>query len=149
MKDLALNKKARLDYEILEIFEAGLVLEGQEVKAIKAGKMSLKGSFVTIARGEPFLTGATISPYQPKNTAQDYDPSRPRKLLLKKREIQKIIGKFQEKGLTLIPLKVYNKVPRIKLSFAIARGKKKYDKREDIKKREFNRDKDRHLKGLY
>ena len=146
MKPLAQNKKAYFDYEILEKFEAGIVLIGQEVKAIKTGHISLKGAYVVIKDNELFLIGANIPPYQPKNAPTDYLPERSRKLLLRKAEIKHLIGKSRQKGLTLIPLKVYTKRGNIKLEFGIARGKKKYDKRETIKKRDFDREKARTLK---
>jgi SsrA-binding protein len=139
------NPKARFDYEILETIEAGLVLEGHEVKAIKTGKASIKGSYVKILDGAPHLIGATISPYQPANTPKDYDPQRSRKLLLSKKEISAIIGTSQAHGLTLVPLKIYDKKGRLKLLVGIARGKKKYDKREAIKKKDLARAKQRGL----
>ncbi|MCK4474008.1 SsrA-binding protein SmpB [Candidatus Parcubacteria bacterium] len=139
MDVLAQNKKAYYDYEILETLEAGIVLIGQEVKAIKTGHIGLKGCFVMFKNQELFLIGANIPPYQPKNAPKDYEPERPRKLLLKKTEIKSLIGKTKQKGLTLIPLKVYTKRGKIKLLFGLARGKKKIDKREKIKKRDFER----------
>ncbi len=140
MKTLADNKKARFDYEVLEKFEAGLVLNGQEVKSIRNGNIGLKASYIVIKEGEPYLIGATIPPYQPKNALPDYDPERLRKLLLNKKEIDYLIGKTREKGLTLIPLKVYTKYAKIKLEFGIAKGKRKIDKRETIKKRDGDRE---------
>ena len=130
------NRKAYFNYEILEKFEAGLILSGAEVKSIKGGRMNLTGSYVNFHNGEPYLIGASIAPYQPKNQPSDYDPSRSRKLLLNKKEIDYISGKTKQKGLTLIPLKVYNKGRRIKIEIGLARGKKQYDKREAISKRE-------------
>ena len=147
MKPLAENKKAYFDYEILEKFEAGLVLIGTEVKSIRNGRMSIKGAYVILKNGEPILIGANIPPYQPKNAPSDYDPERLRKLLLNKDEIKKLIGKTNQKGLTLKPLKVYAKNGKIKLEFGIAKGKKKSDKRESIKKRESQKDIDRALKA--
>lgn len=154
MKVLAENRKAKFDYEILEKFEAGMVLLGQEVKAIKIGRMSLKGSYVVFkgsARGrgmpELYLIGANIPPYQPKNALPDYDPERARKLLLNKTEIKHLLGKTKEKGLTLIPLKVYTKYAKIKLEFGIGKGKKRPDKREQIKKRDTDRIIERELKA--
>ena len=146
MPILAQNKRAYFDYEIIETFEAGMALIGQEVKAIKTGHISLKGSYVVIKDSEVFLIGANIPPYQPKNAPKDYEPQRSRKLLLKKSEIKYLTGKSKQKGLTLIPLKVYTKRGKIKLEFGIGRGKKKSDKREAIKKREFRREKERLLK---
>jgi len=140
MKILADNRKANFDYEVLESFEAGLVLNGQEVKSIRSGNISLKASYIIIKEGEPYLIGANVPPYQPKNALPDYDPERSRKLLLNKKEIDYLIGKTREKGLTLIPLKVYTKYAKIKLEFGIAKGKKKIDKRETIKKRDVDRE---------
>ncbi|MBD3282461.1 MAG: SsrA-binding protein SmpB [Candidatus Portnoybacteria bacterium] len=146
MKTLAHNKRAKYDYEILETYEAGIVLKGHEVKAVKTGKVSLKGSFVVIRNKEPYLINATISPYQPANTPPEYNPERTRKLLLKKSEINSLIGKSKQKGLTLIPLKLYTKKNKIKLEFGIGRGKRKKDKREAIKKKEADREMKRALK---
>ena len=148
MKTLAENKKAYFDYEILEKFEAGIVLLGQEVKSIRNKHMSLKASYVVIDKNEEiFLIGAKVPPYQPKNAPEDYDPEKPRKLLLKKKEITYLIGKSKQRGLTLVPLKVYTSRGKIKIDFAVARGKKKFDKRRTTKDREFKREKDRLLKG--
>lgn len=147
MKFLAENKKAFFEYEILETYEAGIVLFGHETKAAKTGHMNLSGSFVGIKNEEMFLINADIPPYQPKNTPPEYDQRRSRKLLLHKSEIRSLIGKIRQKGLTLAPLKVYTQKGKIKLQFGIARGKKKFDKRETIKKREFNREKGRELKN--
>ena len=140
MKVLAENKKAYFNYRILEKFEAGVSLIGQEVKSIKTRGVNLAGSYVVIKNSEAFWIGARISPYQPKNVPPDYNPERSRKLLLKKSEIKYLIGKAKQKGLTLIPLRVYTKRGKIKLEFGIARGKKKVDKRELIKKREIERE---------
>ncbi len=140
MKTFAENKKARFNYEILEKFEAGLVLNGQEVKSIKLGRMALDGSYVVLKGTEPYLIGSKVPAYQPKNAPADYNQERYRKLLLSKAEIQGLIGKTHEKGLTLMPLKVYSNNAIIKLEFGLAKGKKKFDKREDIKKREQKRE---------
>lgn len=147
MKVLAENRRYSYDYEILETIEAGLVLFGFETKAIKAGRINLQGSFVTTRGGEMYLTNALIPPYQPANTPVDYDQTRPRKLLLHKSEINSLIGKLKVKGLTLIPIKLYTKKSKIKLEFGVGRGKRKIDKRETIKKREFGREKEREFKG--
>ncbi len=136
MPTLATNKRATFDYEILQTYEAGLVLAGYEVKAVKLGHISLKGAYVVINGSEAFLLNAHISPYQPKNMPLDYEPTRSRKLLLHKSEIRGLIGESKEKGLTLVPIKVYSKHGLIKLEFGLGKGKKKIDKREDIKKRE-------------
>ena len=143
MPTLAINKRARYDYEISGIYEAGIVLFGYEVKSIKTGHISLKGSYVTIKSNnnspEMYLTNAFIPPYKKATTIDSYDPERPRKLLIKKKQIMHLIGKKQEQGLTLVPIKIYTKHNLIKLEFGIGRGKKKYDKRETIKKRDVER----------
>lgn len=141
------NKKAYFNYNILEKFEAGLALVGTEVKSIRAGHMSLKGAYVVIDRnGEVFLIGANISPYQPKNSPEDYRPDRSRKLLLHKKEINYLIGKNRQKGLTFVPLRVYNSKGRLKLEFGIGKGKREFDKRDIIKKRDTDREIERELK---
>ena len=147
MKVLTENRKSTYNYEISETYEAGLVLYGFEVKAIKTGHVNLTGSFVTSKNEELFLTNALIPPYQPKNTPVDYDQSRPRKLLLKKREINTLIGKLKVKGLTLVPIRLYTKKGKIKLEFGVGRGKRKIDKRVTIKKRDLERELGRKLKS--
>lgn len=143
MSVLALNKKALFDYEILDKYEAGLVLSGQEVKAAKSGQLSLKGSFISPrtknGRTELYLINCQINPYQPAGPLPDYNQRRDRKLLLNRQEISHLLGKKQVEGLTLIPLKIYTSHSFLKLEFAVARGKKKYDKRETIKRREVDR----------
>jgi SsrA-binding protein len=146
VKALSENKKAYFNYQILGKFEAGISLIGQEVKSIKSGRLNLAGSYVVLKGKEVFLIGAKIPPYQPKNAPSDYNPERSRKLLLKKTEIKYLIGKAKEKGLTLIPLRVYTIKGKIKLEFGIAKGRKKIDKRELIKKREVGREIKRELK---
>ncbi|HVZ11330.1 MAG TPA: SsrA-binding protein SmpB [Candidatus Paceibacterota bacterium] len=145
MSDYADNPKAYFDYEILETLEAGLVLKGHEVKAIKTGKASIKGAHVKILNGAPRLIGATIAPYQPGNTPDDYDPQRTRALLLSKKEINTLLGLSQAQGLTLIPLKLVSHRNRVKLVLGIARGKKKHDKRETLKKKDLARARQRGL----
>jgi len=140
MKVYSENKKATFNYTILEKFEAGLVLTGQEVKSIRLGRMSLDGSYVVLNGLEPSLIGSKVPAYQPKNAPAGYSPEKSRKLLLKKAEIEYLIGKTHQKGLTLVPLRVYSNNATIKLEFGLAKGKKKYDKREDIKKRETRRE---------
>jgi len=153
MKILAENKKAYHLYQILEKFEAGLSLIGQEVKSLKTRGVNLSGTYVTVKQSvkgktpEVLWVGAKIPPYQPKNAPEDYNPARARKLLLKKSEIKYLIGKSKERGLTLIPLKLYTKNRIIKMEFALAKGRKKFDKREIIKKREIERKIQRTLKG--
>jgi SsrA-binding protein len=146
MQVYAENRKAHFNYEILETFQAGLVLEGQEVKSVRLGRMNLAGTYI-IPRGEElFLRGATISPYQPANTPANYNPDRDRKLLVRKEEIRYLLGKSKERGLTLVPLKVYTNKRNLKLEFGLARGRKKEDKREQLKKREAEREIERTLK---
>ena len=145
MPTLAVNKRANYDYEILSKYEAGLVLLGHEVKSIKTGHISLKGSFVTVKNikgkrlPELSLINAHIPLYKYAGTVKKYDPYRSRKLLLKKNEIKHLIGKKQEQGLTLVPIKIYTKHGFVKMEFGIGKGKKKIDKRESIKKREVDR----------
>ena len=147
MANLVENKKAYFNYEILEDYEAGIELLGREVKAIKTGQGSLDGSFVSVRGGEVFLLGAFIPPYQPGNQANGYDPHRARRLLLTKKEINELAGKEKEKGLTLVPISMYNKTNHIKLKLGIGRGKKKFDKRATIKKRDVEREIGRTLKN--
>ena len=147
MRTIVENKKALFNYHILEKFRAGIILIGQEVKAIKTGKISLINSFVVLQKEEVFLIGANVPAYQPKNAPKDYNPQRSRKLLLQKSEIKHLIGKARQKGLTMVPLKVYTLKGKIKIEFAIAKGKKKVDKREKIKKRETEKEIRRTLKG--
>ena len=140
------NKKAYFDYEIIEKFEAGLVLLGQEVKSIRGGHITLTGSYVVFnSKQEPGLIGTKIPPYQPNNTPVDYNIERTRKVLLNKKEINYLQSRSKEKGFSLIPLKVYDNSGRIKLEFALARGKKKYDKKEKIKSRDIDREVNREL----
>lgn len=143
---LSLNKKASFDYEILETYEAGLQLLGFEVKAIRHGSASLIGAFVVIRGGEAYLLNANIPPYQPNNSPKDYEATHSRKLLLKKSEISELIGKTEKTGLTLVPLKMYNRGSRLKLQIGLARNKKKHDKRASIKKKDIEREVGRRLK---
>ncbi|EKE10738.1 MAG: SsrA RNA (tmRNA)-binding protein [uncultured bacterium] len=143
---LAINKRANFDYAILEKYEAGLVLSGQEVKSIRLGHISLKESFVTIKGSELYLTNAHITPYKYAGIIKNYDPTQPRKLLLKKSEINHLTGKVRIQGLTLVPIRVYTRRRLIKLEFGLGKGKKKFDKREDIAKREDNRKIQRELR---
>lgn len=140
------NRKAHFNYEIIDTFEAGIVLQGFEVKSIKNGSGNISSAFCIVRGGEAFVVGMHIPPYQPKNTDPGYDPDKTRKLLLSKKEIKKLGEKDSIKGLTLIPLSLYSKGPYIKLSIAIARGKKVFDKRETIKKRDIDREMEREYK---
>lgn len=136
---LATNDRARYDYELLDKLEAGLVLTGQETKSAKTGHMKLKGAHVAFTRGEAMLVGAHIARYPKAGPLPDYDPERSRKLLLHKRELERLRGKREEQGLTVIPIRAYMKAGRIKIELAVARGKKQYEKRETIKKRDLDR----------
>ena len=139
---IAENRKARHDFEILDTFEAGLVLTGSEVKSLRAGRANLKDSFARIERGEMFLWNAHISTYDAAG-GFGHEPERMRKLLLHRAEIDKLTGRVQERGLTLVPLRLYFKNGRAKVALGLARGRKAYDKREAIKKREMDRETDR------
>ncbi len=143
MPVLALNKKARFDYEVLDKYEAGLVLYGHEVKAMKAGQISLKGSYIGIRtknrKTELYLINCQVSRYKQAGPLPEYNPTRDRKLLLNRFEINHLLGKKKAQGLTLIPLKIYTNHSFVKLEFAVAKGKKKQDKREAIKKRDVER----------
>jgi len=141
------NKKAKHDFSFLKEYVAGIKLLGFEVKAVRVGKVNLKGSHVIVRGGEAFVVGMHISPYQPKNTPEDYDPERPRKLLLQKKEIEEIAEAEKQKGLTVVPVMLYNKGAFLKLKIATAKGKKKHDKREEIKKRDIERELRRSLKN--
>ena len=140
------NRRARHDYELLERFEAGLVLTGTEVKSLRQGRASLAQAFADVRGSELWLVGASIAAYEEGNIA-NHDPERDRKLLLHRREIASLIGKVREKGLTLVPTKLYFRDGRAKVELALARGKELRDKRRDIAKREAQRDMERALKG--
>ena len=133
MKVIAENRKARHDYLIEECFETGIELKGTEVKSMRAGRANLKDSFAVIENGELYLYGMHISPYEHGNIF-NVEPMRPRKLLMHKKEIMRLLGKTKEQGLTLVPLKAYFKKDKIKIELALAKGKKLYDKRADIAK---------------
>lgn len=137
---LIYNKKINVDYEILETFEAGIELLGQEVKSLRGNQGSLLGAHITVRGGEVFLIASNIPPYQVKNTPVDYDPKRNRRLLLSKKEIEQLASLESKKGLTIVPISMYNKGKKIKVQIAVVRGKKKFDKREDMKKRDTDRD---------
>ena len=147
MKVFSDNPKAYYNFEITDRFVAGIVLIGQEVKSIRNGRANIAGSYIVIKDEEAFLVGANIPPYQPKNAPSDYDAARSRKLLLEKAEISKLIGTTKEKGIALIPLKLFAKGVKIKLEICVGKGKKKEDKRQSIKKRETAREIERELKS--
>ena len=140
------NKKAYFNYEILETYPAGIELFGLEAKSLKGGHGSLEGAHVTVRGGEAYVVGMFIPPYQPANTPKDYDPYRNRKLLLTKKEIKELGIIEGKKGLRIVPLSVYNKGAKIKLDIVTAKGKRKFDKRETLKKRQSERDIQRELK---
>jgi SsrA-binding protein len=147
MSDTIINKKATFNYEILERYEAGVVLFGYEAKALRVGKAHLTGAYVILRDGELWLKNAHIAHYQEANMPKNYNPERERKLLLKKKEVHALQKSLNTAGLTIVPIKWYNKKRTIKLEIALVRGKKKADKRESIKARDVKRDIDRTLKS--
>ncbi len=140
MASFAHNRRARFDFEVIETLEAGLVLFGFETKSIRAGRAKLDGSYVVVRGGEAFWVGGSITPYQMANTPKSYDPNRARKLLLSKKELVQLSRATEQERLTALPLSLYSKGQKIKAEIAIARGKKKSDKRESIKARDVKRD---------
>ncbi len=147
MTNIATNKRAGFDYSLEGRFEAGLVLTGAEVKSVKTGHASLKGAYVTVHGNELYLTNALIPRYAQAHRDTKHEDSRPRKLLLRKREIGSLIGKYRTEGLTLVPIRLYTKKQLVKLEFAIGKGKKEYDRRADIGKREAKRRIDRAMRA--
>ena len=139
MANLAVNKHAKSDYEFLDKIEGGLALTGAEVKSAKLGNVKLQGAFLTVEKNELWLKNAHIGRYKPAGVQEEYDPTRSRKVLVHRKELNKVREKKQSQGLTLVPIRVYTKGALVKLEFAIARGKKKYEKRESIKKRDVER----------
>ncbi len=146
MPVLTVNKKARHDYDILETLEVGIQLEGQEVKSVRAGRMGLLGSYVTIRQGQAWLLNAHVPKYPQAGPLPGYDPYRTRRLLLHRREVARLMGRLETKGLTLVPLSVYTKRSLIKLEIGLGRGKTQYEKRDSIKKRDLDREVRRALK---
>ncbi len=149
MTQYVYNKKAGFDYEVLERFEAGIELLGCELPAVRQKRASLEGAYVTVRGDEAYLVSAKIMPLQPKNAPAGYEPERLRKLLLTKKEIRELGERGEKQGLTIVPISMYNKGRKIKVEIAIARGKKKFDKREALKQRESERDVQRTLKNEY
>ena len=143
--DIAQNKKARFEYEIDDTMEAGIVLKGTEVKAVRQKKVSIQEAYARIKDGEAYIVGMTISPYEMGNQF-NHEPTRERKLLLHRQEIKRLTGKLKEKGFTLVPLKVYIKNGRVKILLGLGKGKTRYDKRKTIQKREADRELQRALK---
>ena len=146
VKVIADNRQARYQYEILETYEAGIVLTGTEVKSIREGKVNLRDGYANVKRGEAWLHNVHISPHSMTNLAYNHEPRRIRKLLLHKQEIRKLIGQVEQKGLTLVPLKMYLKGGRVKISVGLGRGKKLHDKRDSLKKKQDKRDMARAMK---
>ncbi|MBN2157974.1 MAG: SsrA-binding protein SmpB [Spirochaetes bacterium] len=144
--DIARNKKARFEYEIVETFEAGIVLKGSEVKSVRQKKVSIQEAYARIRNDEVYITGMNIAIYEMANRF-NHEPDRERKLLLHRHEIKRLIGKVQEKGFTLVPMRMYLKNGKVKVEIGLARGKAKYDKRQDIKKREVDREIQREWKN--
>ncbi len=140
MPTLAANSRAKFDYDILAKYEAGIVLQGQEVKSVRAGQVSLKGAYATLKGEEVWLINAHISPYKKAGALQGYDPTRSRKLLLRRREIKELLGKVHADRLTLVPLSLYTRGRRLKVELGLGRGRKRYEKREVIKKRAVERE---------
>ena len=145
-KNLATNKKARHEYFIEETYECGIELKGTEVKSLRMGRVNLKDGFASVDNSEVFLKQVHISPYEQGNSFYKLDPMRPRKLLLHKSEINKLIGKTKEKGMAIVPLKVYFKGSLVKVEIGLAKGKKLYDKRQDIAKKDQRREAEREFK---
>lgn len=141
------NRKARFLYEILETYEAGIQLTGTEVKSIREGKVNVQDGYALIRNGEAWLINVHISPYTTSSQYFNHDPRRTRKLLLHRQEIRKLIGKVEQQGLTLVPLKLYLKRGLVKVSLGLAKGKKLHDKREDLKRRQDQRDIQRAMKN--
>lgn len=146
-KTIAHNRRAGFDYSLQDYYEAGIVLTGPEVKSVKTGHASLKGAFVTVHGGELYLTNALIPRYRHAGENIPHEDTRSRKLLLKKRDIASLIGKARTEGLTLVPLRLYSKRRLVKLEFAVGKGKKEYDRRADIGKREAKRRIERAMKS--
>jgi SsrA-binding protein len=142
--DVASNRRARHKYEILERFEAGIELRGSEVKSLRAGKAQIAEAYAAVDEGEVWLRGAYIPPYEPASM-ENHEPERPRKLLLHRREIERLLGKTQQRGLTLVPLRIYFKGSRAKLELALARGKEQRDRRRELRDRDQRREIDRAL----
>lgn len=147
IKIVADNRQARYLYEILETYEVGIELRGTEVKSVRQGKANLKDGFASVRDAEVWLYNVHISPHDTASQVFNHDPRRTRKLLLHKDEIRRLIGKVEQKGLTLIPLRMYMKKGRVKVAIALARGKKTYDKREDLKKKQDKREMERAMKA--
>ena len=147
-RTIATNRRARHEYEILETLEAGLVLRGTEVKSLRAGQITFKDSYATIRNGEAWLLGCHISPYS-HGTDANHDPERDRKLLLRARELSRLTSKVAERGLTLVPLRLYFKSGRAKLEIGLARGKKLHDKRSALREREVAREMDRAARAVH
>jgi SsrA-binding protein len=146
--DIAINKKARFEYDILDTVEAGIVLAGTEVKSIRLRRVSIQEAYARIKGGEVYIVGMNISPYEMGNR-YNHEPNRDRKLLLHRQEIKRLTGKLKERGLTMVPLKIYFKNGKVKVLMGLGRGKSKYDKRKAIQKRDLDREIQREMKDRY
>lgn len=144
IKTVATNKKARHDYIITDTFEAGMMLTGSEIKSVRAGQVNLRDSYATVREGELWLISAHIAPYK-QASRENHEPRRERKLLMHRREINRLVGKLQEKGLTLVPLKIYLKKGRAKIELGLGQGKRLYDKRQSMRERTDRRQMDREM----
>ncbi len=145
-KTICVNKRARFDYEIDDLYEAGLALQGTEVKSLRQGRVNLKDAYADVQNGEVYLLHAHIDQYEQGNRF-NHDPERPRKLLLHKQEIRRLVGKTKEKGLTLIPMRMYFSRGKVKVEIGVGKGKRTYDKRQDLKRHTAQRDIERGLRG--
>ena len=146
-KSIGTNRKALHDYFVEDTYEAGIALTGTEIKSVRRGKVQLRDSYARVERGEVWLHNAHISPYEESGAYYNHDPLRPRKLLLHRNEIDSLLGKVEQKGLTLVPLRLYLKGGRAKIELAVARGKRQYDKREAIAERDAQREIERVIKS--
>lgn len=140
MATLAVNKKTKFDYDLIDEYEGGLVLSGAEVKSAKKGNVNMKGSFITVQKNELWVKNMHIGKYAPAGKQEDYEPTQDRKILVHRNELKQLIGKHKAEGLTIVPIRVYTKGALVKIAFALARGKKKHEKRDAIKKRDTDRE---------
>lgn len=148
ISNIAVNRKARFEYDIVETIEAGIVLVGTEVKSIRQKRVSIQEAYATVKRGEMYLIGSNIAPYEMGNR-YNHEPDRERKLLLHRQEIKRLTGKLKERGFTLVPLKMYLKNGKVKVLLGLGKGKTRYDKRKAIQKRDLDREIQRELKNRY
>ena len=140
MATLAVNKKTKFDYDLIDEYEGGLVLSGAEVKSAKKGNVNMKGSFITVQKNELWVKNMHIGKYAPAGKQEDYEPTQDRRIIVHRNELKQLIGKHKAEGLTIVPIRVYTKGALVKIAFALARGKKKHEKRDAIKKRDTDRE---------